>query len=142
MIRFMKKSDLEQVYEIEHNCFSVPWAMETLRNGLKNPREYFWVWEQDGIIAGFSNMRIVLDEGELNRIVVRPAFRRQGIAKKLMDVMVAFSKENKVKLVLLEVRKSNITAQRLYRAYGFEEVAVRKNYYFDPEEDAVIMSLS
>lgn len=139
MIRAMKKSDLDQVMAIEHECFTVPWARETFRNGLSDRLDFFWVWEEDGKIAGYSNLRIILDEAELNRIVVQEKFRGRGIAKQLMDTMVSFSSQKGVTAITLEVRISNCIAQNLYRVYGFKQEGIRRNYYFDPVEDAVIM---
>ena len=78
-------------------------------------------------------------EGELLRIALRPEYRGRGLAKKLMDQLVEYSIHNSVKSLFLEVRNSNGTARNLYSSYGFIETGIRKNYYKNPQEDAVVM---
>ena len=85
------------------------------------------------------DLRILADEGEIQRIGVYPHYRRQGIARKLMDAMVTFARARGVRAIALEVRESNLGARNLYDSYGFRQEAVRKGYYHNPAEDAIIM---
>ena len=139
MIRKMESRDLEQVAELEKVCFSEAWAWMRLEAGIHSPYDVYYVFEQDEQILGYCNLRILAGEGEIQRIAVLPPFRRLGVARKLMDAMVDFAVENKAAAVTLEVRESNRPARNLYESYGFTAEAVRKGYYRNPSEDAVIM---
>ena len=139
MIRKMESRDLEQVAELEKVCFSEAWSWKLLEVGIHSPYDVYYVFEQDEQILGYCNLRILAGEGEIQRIAVLPPFRRLGVARKLMDAMVDFAVENKAAAVTLEVRESNRPARNLYESYGFTAEAVRKGYYRNPSEDAVIM---
>lgn len=139
MIRKMESRDLEQVAELEKVCFSEAWSWKLLEAGIHSPHDVYYVFEQDEQILGYCNLRILVGEGEIQRIAVLPPFRRLGVARKLMDAMVDFAVENKAAAVTLEVRESNRPARNLYESYGFTAEAVRKGYYRNPSEDAVIM---
>ena len=139
MIRKMESRDLEQVAELEKVCFSEAWSWKRLEAGIHSPYDVYYVFEQDEQILGYCNLRILAGEGEIQRIAVLPPFRRLGVARKLMDAMVDFAVENKAAAVTLEVRESNRPARNLYESYGFTAEAVRKGYYRNPSEDAVIM---
>ena len=114
-IRLMEEKDVEQVEELEKQCFSVPWSENILKDGLTGRFDTYLVWEKDGIVAGYCALRVLADEGEIQRIAVLPSWRRHGIAKSLMEAM------------------------KLYENYGFIQEAVRKNYYENPVENACIM---
>ena len=88
---------------------------------------------------GYCVLRILADEGEIQRIAVDPAFRRRGAGRKLMEAMAALGRMKGVREVALEVRESNEGARKLYESYGFKQEAVRKEYYHNPTEDAIIM---
>ena len=139
MIRKMESRDLEQVAELEKVCFSEAWSWKLLEAGIHSLYDVYYVFEQDEQILGYCNLRILAGEGEIQRIAVLPPFRRLGVARKLMDAMVDFAVENKAAAVTLEVRESNRPARNLYESYGFTAEAVRKGYYRNPSEDAVIM---
>lgn len=139
MIRQMEDRDLEQVAELEKCCFSEAWSWKLLEAGIHSPYDVYYVFEQDEKILGYCNLRVLAGEGEIQRIAVWPSYRRLGIARKLMDSMVHFAVENRAMAISLEVRESNIPARKLYESYGFQAEAVRKGYYHNPEEDAVIM---
>lgn len=138
-VRPMELSDVEAVAALEQEAFAVPWSAGILRAGLQSDLDLFYVLELDGNLCGYGAMRILLDEGELLRIAVALAFRRRGLAKFLMDRMMEDAKERGVTAYTLEVRESNCGARRLYESYGFLEEAVRKDYYSNPKEDAIIM---
>lgn len=139
MIRVMQEADLEQVTELETACFSDPWSYNILKSGLHSSYDVYYVWEQDEKILGYCTLRILAGEGEIQRIAVLPQHRRLGLGRKLMEAMLNLSRENQVEAVSLEVRTGNTAARRLYESYGFAEEAVRKGYYHNPTEDAVIM---
>lgn len=140
MIRPMEKRDIPQVTEIEAICFSEPWSIRILEEGMDSRFDWFWVFETEtGMIGGYCNLRIVAGDGELMRIAVRPEFRGYGFGKKLMDVLVDSARHQGAGHMSLEVRAGNEMAVNLYKTYGFQKEAVRKEYYRDPVEDAIIM---
>lgn len=139
MIRLMQVSDLEQVADLEKCCFSDCWSYKILEAGLHSPYDVYYVFEQEEKIRGYCNLRLLAGEGEVQRIAVLPQYRRLGLGRKMMDAMMNFSRENRAEAVSLEVRESNTAARRLYEAYGFAAEAVRKGYYHNPTEDAIIM---
>ena len=141
MIRRMEERDIEQVEELERACFHVPWSKELLFQGLDSRLDRYFVLEEDGILAGYCVLRVIADEGEIQRIAVCPGKRRQGLGKKLMDAMVMSARECNVSDLILEVRAGNLGAVSLYKSYGFQKEGERKNYYTDPAEDAWLMRL-
>ena len=124
---------------IRDRCFSEYWSENLIRSGLDSRLDTYFVYQDHDRILGYSIIRVLADEGEIQRIAVYPNYRRQGIARKLMDAMVSFSKTRGVRAIALEVRESNEGARKLYESYGFRQEAVRKGYYHSPQEDAVIM---
>lgn len=138
-IRPMDAGDVEQVAALEQICFSESWSENLIRAGLDSRLDTYFVYEDQGRILGYSVLRILAEEGEIQRIAVLPEARRQGIARKLMDAMVAYSRRRGVAAIALEVRESNEGAKKLYDSYGFTQEAVRKGYYHNPAEDAIIM---
>lgn len=139
MIRKMVRDDLEVVAGIENACFSEAWPFILLEEGLNNSLDAYFVVEEDGVICGYCNIRVIAGEGEIQRIAVHPQFQGMGCGKKLMEAMVAFAREQGVCAITLEVRSGNLAARNLYKRYGFCEEALRRTYYRNPVEDAVIM---
>lgn len=139
MIRLMRSEDLLQVAELEKICFSESWSYGLLESGIYSLYDVYYVYEQEEQILGYCNLRLLAGEGEIQRIAVLPEYRRLGLGRKLMETMVDYAREKKAYAVSLEVRESNRAARNLYESYGFMKEAVRKGYYHNPEEDAVIM---
>lgn len=139
MVRWMRKDDLDAVAELEQLSFSVPWSYETLKEGLSNGLDQYLVWEENGIAAGYINFRILAGEGEVERVAVHPLMRGRGFGRKLMDAMAEYTSSQGVTAVTLEVRSGNQSAINLYESCGFVREAVRKDYYREPTEDALIM---
>lgn len=140
-IRRMEEKDLPLIAQLEMVCFTESWSYGILEAGIHSPYDVYFVLEQGGRILGYANLRILAGEGEIQRIAVLPEFRRLGAGRKLMDAMVAHARENRVYAITLEVRAGNQAARNLYESYGFAAEAVRKGYYRNPAEDAVIMWL-
>ncbi len=139
MIRCMEERDIQQIARLEELCFSESWSARILESGLFSPYDVYYVYEQDGRIVGYCNLRVLAGEGEIQRIAVHPDSRRLGIGRILMDAMLSYASDKKVYAVSLEVRESNLPARNLYESYGFAKEAVRKAYYHNPTEDAVMM---
>ena len=139
LIRRMRPSDLPRVMEIELICFTMPWSEATFRGLLRRTDADLLIAEQGGDIAGYAAFWAVLDQGELGNVSVAPGWRRRGIGRKLVNAVLARAADRGVREVFLEVRVSNVGAQKLYHRYGFEEVGRRRNYYLEPVEDALVM---
>ena len=136
----MQERHLAALAEIERACFHAPWSENMLREELG--KGIFLVAEQDGRTAGYVGCQTVLDEGYITNVAVSPDFRRQGIARALIAELTAKAGENKLAFVTLEVRESNAPAIALYTGAGFAPVGKRKNFYSNPTENAVLMTIS
>lgn len=137
-LRKMTMDDVAVLAEMEQRCFSDAWSENMVRDLVDSSWDKVWVLESETIL-GFINYRFIAGEGELMRIAVLPEQRGHGYSKKLMDTMMEDAFQNQITDLTLEVRAGNEPAIGLYKAYGFVEEAVRKNYYHDPTEDALIM---
>jgi ribosomal-protein-alanine N-acetyltransferase len=138
----MNADHLDEVAELERICFSVPWSRNMLAEELDNLLSAFLVALDDSDkVVGYAGVQVILDEGYITNVAVRPECRRQGIAAKLLQVFLDFAKANKLAFLTLEVRASNYDAIALYGSRGFRSVGRRKNYYEHPKEDAIIMTL-
>lgn len=143
-IRRMGFDDLEGVFEVEKTAFPIPWPISSFEEELKNILATYFVAEKNNKIVGYIGLWFVMDECHITNVAVHSEFRQQKIASKLVSKMLEMCKEHLSTYVTLEVRKSNIPAQNLYKKFGFNEEARRKDYYKNPDntrEDAIIMSL-
>ena len=132
---------LDEVAELERICFSTPWSRNMLAEELDNMLSAFLVALDDtDRVVGYAGVQVILDEGYITNIAVRPECRRQGVAAKLLQVFLDFAKANKLSFLTLEVRASNYDAIALYGSRGFRSMGRRKNYYEHPREDAIIMT--
>ena len=139
-IRFMDDDDLEQVMDVERNAFSCPWDPAVFRNELRsNKFAHYLVCEYKGRIIGYCGLWIVMDEAQVTNIAIHSDYRGQGLGEKLLRFAISFLKEFKATTLSLEVRVSNEVAKQLYRKVGFNEGGIRKNYYADNSEDALVM---
>lgn len=137
----MEGDDLPHVMDIETASYSTPWSEDTFRGLMRRNDADLLVGEVDDVIAGYAVFWAVTDQGELGNIAVAFEFRRRGIAARLLDAILYMARERAVREVFLEVRASNDTARELYRKHGFVEIDRRRNYYSDPIEDALVMSI-
>ena len=136
----MDRSHLAGVAELERLCFTTPWTEAMLEEELFNDTASFLVAEgEDGEVLGYAGLHVILDEGYIDNVAVRPAYRRQGIAEALLDVFCRFGAAN-LRFLTLEVRPSNTPAVSLYQKHGFTEAGRRKNYYENPQEDALLLT--
>ncbi len=132
-------SHLKQIAQIENECISDGWSENAFKEVFENPNALIFVAVSDGEVVGFLNGSFVLDEAELLNVAVSDKYRNCGVAGSLIT---SFEKEllNKgVNTIYLEVRESNISARRLYDKYAFVQNGLRKNYYHNPTENAILM---
>lgn len=138
--RLMKLADISSVQVVEAKCFPRPWSRSIFVSEIsRNDNAIYVVAEADRRIVGYAGVWIILDEGHITNIAVEPDFQRQGIGQGLMDQITKYAVERGVVTMTLEVRVSNATAQALYTKLGFVPNGIRKAYYQDDKEDALIM---
>ncbi|MBO7251991.1 MAG: ribosomal protein S18-alanine N-acetyltransferase [Oscillospiraceae bacterium] len=138
-IVMMDPSHVAKVAELEKICFSAPWSENSVASELSNPLALWLVAEIDGSFAGYVGSQTVMDESDVMNVAVHPDFRRRGIAEALITGLVERLKEKGSRCLTLEVRASNVPAIRLYEKLGFSQIGLRKNYYRNPKEDALIL---
>ncbi|MFQ8603031.1 MAG: ribosomal protein S18-alanine N-acetyltransferase [Anaerovoracaceae bacterium] len=140
LVRQADINDVDDIYEIERLCFPDPWSRDSLIYELdKNPRAFYIVAELDDKVVGYAGLWWIGDEGHITNVAVRPGFRNRKIASGIMTVMLDFTTKEGIKHHTLEVRRSNEPAIGLYEKYGFEVEGIRKGYYLNNGEDALIM---
>lgn len=141
MIRSISKRDTKQLAELDKVCFAVPWSEQAFIDETENELANYIIAEDNGAVIGYVGYWKVVDEGHITNIAVSPDCRRKGIASEMLSRIIKSAYDDNLYLLTLEVRKSNIAAQKLYEKFGFEPLGERKNYYHLPTEDAVIMTL-
>ena len=136
----MTVDDLDQVMEVEVNSFTIPWSQEAFFNELtKNQFARYLIVEVDQKVVGYCGVWIIIDEAHITNIALLPEYRGLKLGEALMGKVMELAREMGALRVTLEVRVSNERAQNLYRKFGFEEGAIRKQYYTDNMEDALVM---
>ncbi len=136
LIRPMRESDLENVIRIERQAFPKPWPPESF--GIFDD-ERSWVICEGDSLRGFIMSHIVLDEATIMNLAIDPLFWRQGLATQLLEHTIEMLTSKGVKKIFLEVRLSNLAAKKLYQKHSFKPLGLRKDYYQDPREDALVL---
>ncbi len=136
----MKKEDIAELAQLEKECFSLPWSEKSLSEELQNPVARFYVAKDGEKTVGYIGAFNVGGEVSITNIAVKQEYRNRGIATKLINTLKSKMQEEKAEFITLEVRASNETAIRLYEKNGFETVGLRKGFYENPKEDAVLMT--
>lgn len=138
--RNMTIDDLDEVMDVEVNSFTIPWSREAFFNELtKNQFAQYLIVEVDQRVVGYCGVWIIIDEAHITNIALLPEYRGMKLGEALMAKVMELAREMGAMRVTLEVRVSNERAQNLYRKFGFEEGAIRKQYYTDNMEDALVM---
>ena len=139
-INRMKMADLDDVMKIEQASFSLPWSRWMFERELGDKENsHFLVVKSGSEVVGYIGFWIVLDEAHIVTIAVRSDFRRKGVGSILMASALVLAVSLGADKATLEVRITNVPAQGLYKNFGFEVVAIRKNFYSDTGEDAYVM---
>lgn len=139
VIEMMTSKDIDGVFEVEKNCFEHHWSKDAFSKELKNDVARYIVAKIDGKVVGYVGIWFVMDEGHITNVAVHSDYRGRKIGDELVKELVKLCKENNIVSMTLEVRVSNIVAQNLYKKYGFKLAGIRKEYYSDNKEDAMIM---
>lgn len=141
MIRKMIKEDLSQVCAIENEIFSDAWTMQGFLDTLENSQAIMLVAasDEDGSVEGYCCLYQAFDEGEIVNVAVHPDKRCRGIGYKMVEELMQQGILEGISHFYLEVRESNVNAQKLYEKLGFEMIGIRKDFYEKPRENAIIM---
>lgn len=139
IIETMDENSIDDILKISNLSFPVSWSRTSFYKELKNPLAHYIVAKNDNKVIGFMGVWIIVDEGHITNIAVDPSYRGKGVGNLLLKGMLDYCKSKNVIAMTLEVRASNIVAQNLYKKYGFIEEGLRKNYYEDSGEDALLM---
>ena len=137
---FAGEEDLRKIAEMEREIFPDAWSEASLADTLKQKSTVIITAKKDRELIGYLIASLVPEEGEILRIAVRKEFRRQGAAGHMILELENVCEETDVHKLMLEVRESNQDAISFYKEKGFTEDGLRKDYYTDPAEDAVLMS--
>ncbi|MEH6939274.1 ribosomal protein S18-alanine N-acetyltransferase [Bacillus sp. JJ664] len=138
--RQMREEDLNQIMEIEKKSFATPWTYDAFYNELHtNQFAHYVVAEVDQEIIGYCGLWVIIDEGHITNIAILPEYRGNGLGEKLLIAVMDTARELGAETLTLEVRVSNDVAKGLYRKLGFQDGGIRKSYYTDNYEDALVM---
>lgn len=139
IIRDMVSSDVDGVFQVEKNCFEHHWSKGEFEKEMKNDVANYLVAEINNKIVGYVGIWFIAGEGHITNVAVHSDYRGKKIGDELIKHLVKKCIENYIFAMTLEVRVSNIVAQNLYKKYGFKLSGIRKEYYSDNKEDAMIM---
>lgn len=140
IIRQAEEKDIAAIEKLEQVCFTDPWSYDSLEQDiLRNKLAFYIVAEVEREVCGYVGIWNIIDEGHITNVAVSPDYRRKHIASNMLDVLIASCEEAGVERFTLEVRAGNEPAKALYAGKGFKEMGLRKGYYQDNGEDAIIM---
>ncbi len=139
IFRPMLEVDLARVVEIEKASMPSPWSKELFEEELRRERAHYFVVEKDGVVAGYMGYWEAPEEAHIINLAIGPEFRKQGLGQEMIERCLDFAVKRGARLATLEARESNEAARNLYEKCSFRTVAIRKKYYSDNQEDAVVM---
>lgn len=132
-------NDIQAIVSLENECFAHPWSATAIEESAK-AGTIFAVAKFENKIIGYGGVSIILDDAYITNIAVTKEFRNKGIGKLIVSYLCQLCESRGASFISLEVRQSNIPAISLYASFNFEQVGVRKNFYDNPKEDALIMT--
>ncbi|WNR43904.1 ribosomal protein S18-alanine N-acetyltransferase [Paenibacillus roseipurpureus] len=140
VFRSMTMDDIPYICEIEQEAFTTPWTRGAFENELLNNQfAHYMIMDIGGEVAGYGGMWLIMEEAHVTNIAVKHTYRGQKLGERLLRELMKTSAFLGAIRMTLEVRTSNIVAQNLYEKLGFRSVGVRRGYYTDNREDAVVM---
>jgi ribosomal-protein-alanine N-acetyltransferase len=136
----MRVEDVQHVSRLERRCYAIPWNSSAYITEIGNPSAYYTVARtDDGSIVGYAGMWVIMGEAHVTTIAVDPDARGRKVGERLLLNLLEYGMTHRAHRATLEVREHNVAAHRLYLKYGFVDVAMRKRYYSDNGENAIIM---
>lgn len=137
--RRMKPEDADGVEAVEKATFAIPWSRQSFWEEAASERTYYLLALDDASVIGYAGVWLVADEAQITNVAIAPAYRGRGIGHQMMAELIRIVKERGAAAMTLEVRPSNAAAIALYTGFGFRNAGLRKGYYQDNGEDAMIM---
>ncbi|NLL31289.1 MAG: ribosomal protein S18-alanine N-acetyltransferase [Clostridiales bacterium] len=139
--RLMCKDDVEGIFNVSNLSFNTPWSKDSISNEVNNPLAKYIVAidNSNNELVGFIGAWIIAGEADIMNVAVHPSYRKVGIASKLLSSLIDLCNNLNCSNINLEVRASNLPAQNLYKKFSFIENGLRKGYYEDTGEDAILM---
>ncbi|SHK67671.1 ribosomal-protein-alanine N-acetyltransferase [Clostridium cavendishii DSM 21758] len=131
--------DLDDLMEVNNLSFNIPWSKESFEAEINNKLAHYFVAHVDDKAIGFGGMWLIIDEGHITNIAVHPDYRGSSIGDSILKTMLDYCISKNITAITLEVRASNTIAQNLYTKHGFVTEGIRKKYYEDNSEDAILM---
>jgi ribosomal-protein-alanine N-acetyltransferase len=141
LIQKMTENDLPEVLAIETVSFPTPFTINLFRMELNLNVAHLFVIRKEGKVIGYVDFWRVGPEVHLITIGVHPDFRKRGVGTQLIEFMLGEARKNRVETVSLDVRPSNLPGLKLYEKFGFRQAGIRRRYYQDNDEDALVLSL-
>lgn len=138
-IRRMNEMDIDGVLVVEEQAFTTPWSRAGFVNEMKNELSHYLVMVNGGKIIGYAGMWIIVDEAHVTNVAILAEYRGQKLGERLLGALIERAKERGALSMTLEVRESNVAAKGLYAKFGFISRGIRRNYYTDTQEDALVM---
>lgn len=135
----MRLEHLGDICEISIFSFPIPWSYDSFKRELNNKLASYLVALLNNKVVAYGGIWVILDEAHITNIAVHPDYRYKGIGEELLKALLEKAYAREAKEITLEVRISNLTAQSLYKKAGFVQEGIRKRYYEDNKEDALIM---
>lgn len=142
--RKIKEKDIDEIFEISSLSFKNPWSYESIKSEINNPLAKYIValdLDNNEKVVGFIGTWVIALEADIVNIAVHPDYRKFGIGSKLLSSFIEFARNEDWYKITLEVRESNLPAQNLYKNHNFSIDGIRKEYYTDNKENALLMSL-
>ncbi len=142
-IRPMTEADIDTVAVLEKEVFPTPWSRDAfIKEVTENALAHYYVADADGTVIGYAGMWLIWDGGDVTNVAVLAEYRGYGVGTSLVKRMADDAAATGAQTLMLEVRRSNENAQRVYASLGFRACGVRKGYYEDNREDAILMELA
>ena len=139
-IRHMRMQDVDAVSYVENQCFNIPWSRESFEYEIcENEKALYLIAEYRGSILGYAGLWKILDEGHITNVAVLEPFRKKGIATLMLSKLFELARKDSINSFTLEVRQTNSVAIGLYENFGFKTCGLRKGYYRDTNDDALVM---
>lgn len=139
-IRRMLEADIPEVQRIDRLCFRDAWSEAVYHDLFQYETNQYYIAASGNEICGFAGISVSIDTADVIKIGISPERRRQGLAQALLQELLINAKAKNCRQVMLEVRESNHSARQLYLKNHFQELTVRRDYYKNPVENAIVMS--
>lgn len=141
-LNHLNDSHIDGIMTINELSFAIPWSRNSIEDELKNKFAIYTVATLNDKVVGYGGLWLIIDEANITNIAVHPEYRKSGIASLILNELLNICAKQNAVSIDLEVRVSNVAAQKLYKKFDFNEIGIRKKYYEDNNEDAILMKKS